>query len=223
MSVAVGYGNFGQYIATTQQMYVTMRRSLSSVDLKFGGFDYQPVIWKIPSGYAKTGAYIRQLGSDKSNLSNSLYVGLLDFDTLGDRVESDDFVLTGAAIMFAYGDTKEFVVFGSQDILALELLDVNTLSGVGYMIWPSGINVGVFCDASGVYVGTISIINAEPIRSGDNVKVSRVYFSTPLGLVTTRRLYAMSHWSLKYNLCVQVGTSKFISVGDYLVDVTDEV
>jgi len=224
MSTAVGYGNFGDNKPTTQVIHRVMQRVFDAANLKFGGFNYQPVIWKIPAGYAKTGAYMRQSGADTTSGSNDLFIGFIDFDTLGDRQEMPYSVpLADETIIFAYGDTGELIVFSSRTIFALELLDPSTLSSIGYMLWHNSGNHAIFCESAQVYQGDISIINSEPIRIGDSVKVSRIYFETPLGIVTTRRLYAMVHDRVKYNLCVQVGTSKFISVGNYLVDVTDEV
>lgn len=224
MAVATGYmvsKNFGW---NTQQIYRIAQKILDSSKLKFGGFDYSPVITKIPSGYARTGAYIRQRAVDGAVDSHVFNLGLCDFDTLGDRIETHPFSIEGNVFIAVY-DTGEFIyqTGGYTTVLGLELLDPLSLNPIGFMIWQSVDNSAIFATQSAVTHGSVSVIPPEPIRVGDTVKVSKVYFITPLGLAVTRHLYSGYTPNTYYGLHVQVGSKRFIKIGPNLIDITDEV
>lgn len=222
MAVATGYmvsKNFGW---NTQQIYRIAQKLPDSSKLKFGGFDYSPVITKIPSGYARTGAYIRQRAQEAGDGSHVFYLGLCDFDTLGDRIETAPFGIEGNVFIAVY-DTGEFIYIGGYTALGLELLDPLSLNPIGFMIWQSMDNSAIFATQSAVTHGSVTVILPEPIRVGDTVKVSKVYFITPLGLAVTRHLYSGYTPNTYYGLHVQVGSKRFIQIGPYLIDITDEV
>jgi len=224
MATATGYMVSRQYGWNTQQIYRIAKKVLDSSKLKFGGFNYSPVITKIPSGYARTGAYIRQYGSDGSSGSNSYYLGLCNFDTLGDRVETGSYSGTGNIFVAIY-DTGEFAVTlpGTIEMYALELLNPVSLNPIGFMVWQVGSNSAVFADANTVTLGSVTAIYSEPLRIGDTVRVSKVYFITPLGFAVTRWLYSCYAPNTNYSLSIQIGNRKFISIGSWLIDITDEV
>jgi hypothetical protein len=225
MAVATGYLISKDPGWNTQQVYRVARRVLDSSKLKFGGFDYNPVITKIPSGYVVTGAYIRQVGADNASLSGSYRLGLCDFDNLGNRTETVSTPSATANMFVAVYDTGEFIILlpGTLEMHAMELLDPVSLNPIGFMVWQSKNNSAVFATQDTVTQGSISVILPEPIRVGNTVNVSRVYFVTPLGLAVTRHIYSANSPSTFVGMSVQVGSSKFIQVGSYLIDVTDEV
>jgi len=223
MATATGYMVSRQYGWNTQQIYRIAKKVLDSSKLKFAGFDYSPVITKIPSGYARTGAYIRQYGSDGGSYSNIFYLGLCNFDTLGDRNETTTFGISGNVFVAIY-DTGEFIIALPNSIaLALELLNPISLNPIGFMVWQSEDNSAIFITQSDVTYGSVTAIMPEPIRVGDTVKVSKVYFITPLGLAVTRRLYSINTANTNVNMSLQIGSSKFIQIGSYLIDITGEV
>jgi hypothetical protein len=222
MAVATGYMYSQSYGYNTQQIYRVALKILDSTKLKFGGFNYNPVIFKIPSGYARTGAYIRQVGADGGGNSQFYILGLCDFDTLSNRTETVDDVVYGSVFVAVY-DTGEFILIGEDTLFGLELLNPVSLSPIGFMVWQSEDNSAVFATQDTVTQGSISVILPEPIRVGDTVKVSRVYLATPLGLAVTRHLYSANSPVTLASMSVQIGSSKFIRVGSYLVDVTGEV
>ena len=225
MAVATGYMVSQSYGWNTQQIYRIAQKVLDSSRLKFGGFNYSPVIFKIPSGYARTGAYIRQYGPDGSSNTHQYYLGLCNFDTLGDRIETPlTSGITGNVFVAVY-DTGEFVLSlpGTIEMYALELLDPLSLNPIGFMVWQTGSNSAIFVDANTVTQGSVTAIYSEPLRVGDVVRVSKVYFITPLGFAVTRRLYSCYSPNTNYNLSVQIGSRKFINVGSWLIDITDEV
>jgi hypothetical protein len=219
MAVATGYmvSVSGGY--NIQQIYKIAQKVLDSSKLKFGGFSGNPVIFKIPSGYARTGAYIRL-----DNSATSFRPGLCDFDTLENRVETSSDSGTGNVFVAIY-DTGEFAVTlpGTIEMYALELLDPISLSPIGFMVWQVSNNSAVFADANTVTQGSVTAIYSEPLRIGDIVRVSKVYFITPLGFAVTRRLYSCYTPNTNYSLSIQIGSRKFINVGSWLIDVTDEV
>jgi hypothetical protein len=223
MATATGYMVSKSYGWCTQQTYRIADKVLDSSKLKFGGFNYNPVITRIPSGYARTGAYIRQDSSDGGINTNVFSVGLCNFDTLEDRNETSTFGMTGSVFVAVY-DTGEFIVALPNSIaLALELLNPISLSPIGFMVWQSEDNSAVFITQSEVTYGSVAVIMPEPIRVGDTVKVSRVYFVTPLGLAVTRRLYSANTANTNISMSLQIGSNKFIRVGLYLIDITGEV
>jgi len=219
MAVATGYMVSVVYGQNIQQIYKIAQKVLDSSKLKFGGFSGDPVITKIPPGYARTGAYIRNTTS-----ATSFCVGLCDFDTLGDRVETGSGGGTGNIFVVIY-DTGEFAVTlpGTLEMYALELLNPVSLDPIGFMVWQVGNNTAVFADANTVTQGSVTAIYSEPLRIGDTVKVSKVYFITPLGFAVTRRLYSCYTPNTNYSLSIQIGSRKFISIDPWLIDITDEV
>jgi hypothetical protein len=224
MATATGYIVSQPYGWNTQQMYRIAQKVLDSSKLKFGGFNYSPVITRIPSGYARTGAYIRQYSNDGGSNTHQYYLGLCNFDTLGDRVETVSDYGTGNLFVAVY-DTGEFAVSlpGTIEMYALELLDPVSLNPIGFMVWQVGGNSAIFADANTVTQGSVTIIIPEPVRVGNTVKVSRVHFITPLGLAVTRHLYSANVANTHTNMCIQVGSSKFIQLGSYFIDITGEV
>jgi hypothetical protein len=226
MAVATGYMLSQNYGYNTQQIYRVALRILDSTKLKFGGFNYSPVIFRIPSGYARTGAYIVQTAADGCDGSNYFYIGVCDFDTLGDRVQPLNSFLHNENVFVAVYDTGEFITVGlasRKTVLSIELLDPLNLNPIGFMIWQSEDNAGVFLTQNSVTQGSIAVILPEVIRTKDTVKVSRAYFSTPLGLATARFLYSGNVSNTGYGLSFQIGNRRFISVGSWYIDVTDEV
>jgi hypothetical protein len=219
--MATGYLVNKNYGYNTQQIYRTAQKVLDSSKLKFGGLNYKSVIFKIPSGYARTGVYIRQYADDGYNLSYYFYLGVCDFDTLGDRVETTYAGGDGTGLVVVY-DTGEFAI-SFPEMYAMELLDPVSLSPVGFMAWFASLNSAIFLTQNTVTQGSVTTILPEPIRTRDTVKVSRVYFLTPLGIVTTRHLYSANIPNTRVSMSIQIGSSKFIQVGSYLIDVTDEV
>jgi hypothetical protein len=223
MAVATGYVLFKDSGWNTQQIYRVAQRVLDSSKLKFGGFNYQPVIIRIPSGYARTGAYIRQNANDGTTGSGYFCLGLCNFDTLGDRVETSTYNMDGIHFVAVY-DTREFIdIAGGKTVLGIELLNPASLNPVGFMVWQSEDNSAIFTTQNSVTQGSISVILPDSIRTGDTAKVSRAYFATPLGLVTTRYLYSAPTGSTCVSMSVQIGSRKFIQVGSYLIDITGEV
>jgi hypothetical protein len=222
MAVATGYMYSRQNGWNTQQIYRVAQKVLDSSKLKFSGFNYQPVITRIPSGYARTGAYMRQYDNDGYTNSNVFYLGLCNFDTLGDRIETSAYNMSGSVFVAVY-DTGEFILIGGDTVFALELLNPVSLSPIGFMVWQSEDNAAIFATQNVVTQGSISIILPEPIRVGDTVKVSRAYFATPLGLAVTRYLYSASSPTTLASMSIQIGSRKFIHIGSYLVDITGEV
>jgi hypothetical protein len=226
MTVTTGYMYSQNYGYNTQQIYRVALKILDSTKVKFGGFNYSPVIFKIPSGYARTGAYISQYASDNTDGSQYFFIGVCNFDTLGDRVQPGSNFYYAENVFVAVCDTGEFILVGStskKTVLSIELLDPLNLNPIGFMIWQSEDNLGVFLTQNSVTQGSIATILPEPIRTGDTVKVSRAYFSTPLGLATTRFLYSGNVSNTGYGLSLQIGNRKFISVGPWYIDITDEV
>jgi hypothetical protein len=221
MAVATGYLVNKNYGYNTQQIYRIAQKVLDSSKLKFGGFNWKPVIFKIPSGYARTGVYIRQYADDGGNMSDSFYLGVCDFDTLGDRTETTYGGNDGTGFVAVY-DTGEFVVT-LLEMYAMELLDPVSLNPVGFMAWFAGLNSAIFVTQNTVTQGSVTTILPEPIRTGDTVKVSRVYFLTPLGIVTTRHLYSANIPNTRVSMSIQIGSSKLVHVGSYFIDVTEEV
>jgi hypothetical protein len=224
MAVATGYMVSRIYGYNTQQMYRIAQKVLDSSKLKFGGFNYQPVITRIPSGYARTGAYVRQDGYDGSSGAYTYFIGLCDFDNLGNRIETSGSSATGSVFVAVY-DTGEFALSlpGTIEAYAMELLDPISLSPIGFMVWNVNSNTAVFAEADTITRGSVVAILPEPIRVRDTVKVSRAYFITPLGIAVTRHLYSGYTQVANYGLQVQVGSKKFIKIGSYLIDITDEV
>jgi len=225
MPVVTGYLNTSgdSYIPFLSQVYGLIKRLLPESDVKFGGFAYGPVIWKI-SGYAMNGVYLR---SDSSTAPYIFHPGMCNFDDLSNRIEGPSVVDMKYATSFMafYDDTRELVIIKGDNpevvCFALELLDPVNLQPVCYMV--SGASSAVFATQNDVTSGSIKIVLPEPARRKDTVKVSRVYFLTPYGLLTTRRLYSAHNSNVKFSSSVQIGTKKFIQIGSYLVDVTDEV
>jgi hypothetical protein len=222
MAVATGYMVSRDLGWNTQQFYRVAQKVLDSSKLKFGGFNYSPVIIKIPSGYARTGAYMRQIASDGYSNSNQYCLGLCNFDTLGDRIETAIYAMYGSTFVVVYS-TGEFILIGDDTTFALELLNPVSLSPIGFMVWQSEDNSGIFATESTVSQGSISIILPEQIRVGDTVKVSRAYFATPLGLAVTRYIYSANSSTTLTSTSIQIGSSKFIPVGSYLINITGEV
>jgi hypothetical protein len=232
MTVATGYALLMNYYPNPVQIYLLIRRLLPTTDVKYGGFDFYPVIWKIPSGYARTGAYIRIYtiyGGVDGNVYRFFCVGVCDFDTLGNRTETGYVEFGGGPTFIAfYDDTRELVMISPSAVcLALELLNPVNLQPVCYMIYMGGITsmagIAVFATSNETNTGGASIIAPEPIRVKDSIKVSRMYFSTPFGLLTTRRLYSANNPNVRFASSIQIETKKFIPVGPFFVDVTDEL
>jgi hypothetical protein len=207
----------------SQQVYRVAMKVLDSSKLKYGGFNYQPVIFRIPSGYARTGAYLKLYANNDNNYN----CGLCDFDTLEDRVETNYSGWMTPNFFVAVYDTGEFIVTtGNIVFLGAELLDPSSLNPIGFMVWtynPGTTNSAVFATQNSVTSGSISYANPEYIRVGNAVYVSRLYFITPLGITVTRYLYSSNTQTTVYKLPVQIGSRKFIPVGTYLIDITDEV
>jgi hypothetical protein len=228
MAVAIGYmfSQSGGY--NTQQIYRVALKVLDSTKVKFGGFNYSPVIFKIPSGYARTGAYITQYASDGSVDSYKFYIGVCNFDTLGDRVQiSSSFTLSGSVFVAVY-DTGEFVLtMSDKAVFSVELLDPSSLNPIGFMIshWymPNNTTYTIYLTQDSVTQGSVGIILPEPIRVGDTVKASKMYFATPLGLAVSRWLYSCTTPNTLYGIGFQIGSRKFINASLCAVDITDEV
>jgi hypothetical protein len=206
-------------------MYLIARKILGTDKVKFGGFSGNPVIFRIPSGYARTGAYI-----SNGNYSNSYYVGLCDFDTLGDRSNTQDSGGSDQNFFVAVYDTGEFIVAGTTiSEMGLEILDPVTLNPVGFMVFSYSTitsppkNSAIIATQNDVITTSTPFIIPEPIRVGNTIYVSRVYFLTPLGVVTTRHLYSGYTPNTNIGSAVQVGSKRFIRFGSWLVDVTGEV
>jgi hypothetical protein len=221
MACVIGYANFQSYSVNTRQILLLLKRLLPSTDLKFGGFDYQPVIWKLPSGYARTGAYIRQSANDWTSGSNTLILGVCDFDTLTNTYDAPGVTTSGSNFMIFYEDTREFIKIGDNIYMFLRLLDLLTLNPVCYAALHS--SSGIFMTSDSITTGNYTLITPEPIRAKNTVKVSRVYFLTPLGILTTDRLYSANSPTVRYGTSISIGTRKYIQVGSFFVDVTDEV
>ena len=221
MACITGYANFQNNSVNTQQILLLLKRLLPSTDLKFGGFNYQPVIWKLPSGYARTGAYIRQNANDWADGSNTLILGVCDFDTLTNTYDAPGVATSGSNFIIFYEDTREFIKIGDNIYMFLRLLDPLTLNPVCYAALHS--SAGIFMTSDSITTGNYTLITPEPLRFKDTVKASRVYFLTPLGILTTARLYSANYPTVKYSTSINIGTKKYIQVGSFFVDVTDEV
>jgi len=225
MPTATGYMISRDTGTHLQHMYLIARKILDSNKVKFGGFSGYPVIFRIPPGYARTGAYI-----SNGALTTSYYVGLCDFDTLGDRTNTQDTGGTAQNFFVAVYDTGEFIAIGTRIVeLGLEILDPVTLNPVGFMVFSYStivsppVNSAIIATQNDVITTSAPFITPEPIRVGNTVHVSRVYFLTPLGVVTTRHLYSGNTPNTKIGSAVQVGSKRFIRYGSWLVDVTGEV
>jgi len=205
--------------AHLQHMYLIARKILDSSKVKFGGFSGNPVIFRIPSGYARTGAYI-----SSGVFANSFYVGLCDFDTLENRINTRDSGGTDQNSFVAVYDTGEFIAIGTALAeFGLELLDPVTLNPVGFMVLSYSTASAIIATQNDVITTSTPLITPEPIRVSNTVYVSRVYFLTPLGIVTNRHLYSGNTPNTKIGSAIQVGSKRFIQFGSWLVDVTGEV
>jgi len=225
MACVIGYVRTKSANSNTSQFYGVLRRILPSNRVKYGTFfNYRPVIWMIPSGYVRDAVYIKQAQDDLSSTSYYLYFGACTYETAGDRVETVQYTNNEFdACVIAY-DNGEMIAVGDVTLFALELLDTGTLTPKGFMFWQSEDNEGLFIDGSSIVRGQVTaIINPTPVRTGDKMKIGRVYFLTPLGLVTTRRLYGGYTGSARITSAVTLGDKKLIPVGSYLVDVTGEI
>jgi hypothetical protein len=198
------------------QMFKIAQNAFPSDNVKYSG---GIVAFKIPTGYARTGAYLRPYGET----SATIYAGLCTYDTLGDRSEVTYYSDTGSWVVIFYGDTGEAVVYTSAGnfFLFMELLRPTDLTPIGYMVLRTLGNSGVFATSSNVVGGNATPIYPDPIKVGNTIKLSRMYFFTPIGVATTRRLYSGLQDRVRYSLNVQVGNRKYIQLGPLLVDVTD--
>jgi hypothetical protein len=198
------------------QMFKIAQNAFPSDNVKYSG---GMVAFKIPEGYARTGAYLRPL----DEYSNGFYAGLCTYDTLGDRIEVGYQNESGSWVVIFYGDTGEAIVYTNTGnyYLLMELLNPVDLTPIGYMVLRTYNNYGVYATASNVVTGYVTPIYPDPIKVGDTIKLSRAYFFTPIGVATTRRLYSGIQDRVRYGLNVQVGNRKYIQIGYLLADVTD--
>jgi hypothetical protein len=216
MPTAMGYVWNATGSPNGLQMFKIAQNAFPSGNVKYSG---GIVAFKIPTGYARTGAYIRAY----TETSEIIYAGLCTYDNIGDRAELDYYNETGSWVVIFYGDTGEAVVYTSAGnfFLFMELLKPTDLTPIGYMVIRTLNNYGVFTTSSNVVGGYATPIYPDPIKVGDTIKVSRVYFFTPIGVATTRRLYSGLQDKVRYSLNVQIGNRKYIQLGHILVDVTD--
>jgi hypothetical protein len=198
------------------QMFKIAQNAFTPDNVKYSG---GTVAFRIPTGYIRTGAYLRPA----SETSPMIYAGLCTYDTLGDKAELYYYDDTGSWVVIFYGDTREAVVYtsGGRFFLFMELLNPTDLTPIGYMALRTYDNNGAFATSNNVVFGVATPIYPDPIKVGNIVKLSRVYFFTPIGVATTRRLYSGLQDRVRYSLNVQVGNRKYIQLGPFLVDVTD--
>jgi hypothetical protein len=224
MPTAMGYVWNTSNSPNGLQIYKLALNAFSSSDVRYGTGN-GTVYFRIPSGYNRTGAYFRPY----NETSNSFYFGLCTYDTGSDVVEVDGsnvyryYDEQGSWLFVFYGDTKEAILYTNSDrfVIYTELLDPINLTPKGYMVLKTNNNTAVVTTPSDTVTGSVTPIYPDPIKVGSTVKVSRVYFFTPIGVATSRILYSGLRDRIRYNLNVQIGNRKFIQLSNLLVDVTN--